>query len=386
MTAGKHRRLDAAFGSCARLYNAALESWQSAYKSTRYWRGKENAVSPNLYDQMREYTDIRADDPTYGDMSVQIGRGVLMRLDRARNAFFRRAKAGGKPGFPKYKSARRWDSIEINQTTPSMVANEKGNLVVKVKGLPILKIKPKRELPDSKRLKRIVIKRTPRGVYVSLTYAVESEPLPKTGKVAGVDMGVTTRFALSNGVSYARAESGDFSDLQRRAARARRGSNNRRKLYARLARARHKDAVRRRNELHRITTEIIRSNDFIAIENLNVGAMSKSASGTVEEPGRGVSAKRGLNRAILEQAWGTARAQLEYKAARRGRELTAVDARHTSQTCSVCGLVDAQARRGKRYACARCGNEMDADTNAARVILARGLAMKAGGNTRQAKT
>ena len=383
LTRGKHRRLDSAFSACARLYNAALENWQSAYKTTRYWRGQAGAVSPTLYDQTRELTGVRADDPTYSAMSVQVERGALRRLDRARNAFFARVKRGDtKAGFPRFKAARRWNSIEIPQPTAGMVkAQGRGGYAVKVKGLPTLKIKPKRELPDPKTLKRIVIKRTPKGVIVNLTYKVEKETLPSTGRIAGVDMGVTTRFALSDWTNYERARMDDHAELQRRISRCVRGSSNQRKLYAQLARAKHRDSLRRRNETHRATTEIIRNHDFIAIENLHVGAMTSSASGTVEKPGRGVSAKRGLNRSVREQAWGMARTQLEYKAARYGRELTVVNPRHTSQTCSFCGTVDASARRGKRYACGRCGLKMDADTNAARVILARGLRMNAGGDS-----
>lgn len=386
LTRGKHRRLDGAFGACARLYNAALENWQTAYRTTSYWRGKDGAESPTAYDQMKELTDIRKDDPTYGDMSVQIGRGVLLRLDRARNAFFRRVKNNAKAGYPKYKSSRRWRSIEIDAPTAGMVANKRGKTVLKVRGLPIMPIRSTRELPDSKRLKRIAIKRTANGVYASLTYAVEKESLPKTGKAAGVDMGISTRMSLSNGLKCERRKTPDYSELQRRIANCKRGSGNQRKLYKRLAKARRRDAVRNRSELHRITTEIIRSNDFIAIEDLSVSAMMRSASGTVEKPGRGVSSKRGLNREIQSQAWGAARTQLEYKAAWYGREIVAVNPAWTSQTCSVCGQVDAEARRGKRYSCARCGNRMDADMNAARVILARGLKQSnAGGNPRRAK-
>ena len=387
LTKGKHRRLDAAFRACARLYNAALENWRSAYKTTSYWRGEDRAESPTAYDQMKELTNIRKDDPTYGALSVQIGRGVLLRLDRARNAFFRRVKKGGAAaGYPKYKSSRRWRSIEIDQPTAGMVTGKRGKTVLKVRGLPIMPIRSSRELPDSKRLKRVVVKRTANGVYASLTYAVEKESLPATGKVAGVDMGISTRMALSNGVDYERRETPTYAELQRRIAGCKRGSGNQRKLYRQLAKAKRRDAVRNRNELHRITTEIIRSNDFVAIEDLDVSAMMRSASGTVEKPGRGVSAKRGLNREIQTQSWGMARAQLEYKAAWRGRELIAVNPARTSQTCSVCRQVDARARKGKDYACARCGNRMDADLNAARVILALGLErLKAGGNPRRAK-
>ena len=384
MTRSKHRRLDAAFAACARLYNSALEHWRTAYKTTSYWRGRDNATSPTLFDQNREYTAIRADDPEYGDMSVHIGRGVLARLSRARSAFFKRAKAGVKPGCPKFKSARRWRSIEIGQPSAGMVANKRGKTVVKIRGLPVMPVKTSRPLPDSKRLKRIIIVRKPNGVYVNLTYQTESEPMPETGEAVGVDMGVTARMSLSDGREYPRGENPDFADLQRRIANCRRGSNNQRKLYRQLARERRRESDHARDELHRITTAIIRANDFIAIEDLSIQNMTASASGTAEKPGRGVAAKSGLNRAILSQGWGMARAQLEYKATRYGRTLIVVDPKHTSQTCSVCGCVDRGARSGKRYSCAGCGSRMDADVNAARVILARGLEQhKTGGNTRR---
>ena len=76
LTRGKHRRLDAAFAVCARLYNAALENWRTAYKTTSYWRGDENAVSPTMFDQMGELAGIRKDDPTYASLSVEVERGV----------------------------------------------------------------------------------------------------------------------------------------------------------------------------------------------------------------------------------------------------------------------------------------------------------------------
>ena len=222
LTRGKHRRLDSACGACARICNAALENWQSAYKTTRCWRGQADAVSPTLYDQMREMTGVRADDSTYGAMSVQVGRGALRGVDRARNAFFGRVKRGETPGFPKYKAARRWDSIEIPQPTAGMVkADGRGGYAVRIKGLPTLKIKPKRELPDSKALKTVVMKRTPKGVTVNLTCETETESLPTTGRVAGVDMGVTTRFALSDGTNYPRAQVDNHAELQRRISRCR---------------------------------------------------------------------------------------------------------------------------------------------------------------------
>ena len=114
--------------------------------------------------------------------------------------------------------------------------------------------------------------------------------------------------------------------------------------------------------------------------------MVRSAKGTVERPGKNVAAKSGLNRAISEQGWGILATQLAYKAQWYGRELVEVDPKHTSQTCSRCGKVDAAARQKKKYHCGRCGLRIDADINAASNILARGLTATGGSPSPGRKT
>ena len=361
-----HRCLDEAFRECARLYNAALEHWQTAWK-----RGH----SVSLYEQYGELTDIRAEDAYWSGASVCIGRGVLRRLDRARQAFYKRCKSGEQPGYPRFRSSRRWKTIEIAQPTAAMVTDKRGKWVVKVKGLPILVIKPRRELPDSIHLKTLTITRKPTGVYVSLGYEVEKEALPKTGRSVGLDMGIRSRIALSDGsfIERRRMDTDKATILQRRTAQCKRGSGSQRKLYRQLARLRHRNSVRNRNECHRITTEIVRNHDFIAVEDLRIDGMTRSARGTAEKPGRNVAAKSGLNRSITEQSWGIIISQLDYKTQWYGREFVKVDPRHTSQTCSGCGVVASGNRQDKIYNCGSCGLRIDADTNAALNILRHGL-------------
>ena len=358
--------MDEAFRECARLYNAALEHWQTAWK---------HGHSVSLYEQYGELTAIRHNDAYWGSVGIGIGRGVLRRLDRARQAFYKRCKSGEKSGYPRFRSGRRWKTIEIEQPTASMVTNRRGKWVVKVKGLPILVIKPRREMPDPKSLKTLSITRKPTGVYVSLGYEVERKVLPKVGWSVGLDMGVRSRIALSDGSFAVRrySENDKVATLQRRIARCKRGSESQRKLYRQLARLRHRDYVRNRNECHRITTELVRNHDFIAVEDLRVGDMTRSARGTAERPGRNVLAKSGLNRNVLEQSWGIIVSQLDYKSQWYGRKFVKVDPRHTSQTCSGCGVVASENRQDKIYNCGSCGLRIDADTNAAINILRRGL-------------
>jgi putative transposase len=109
--------------------------------------------------------------------------------------------------------------------------------------------------------------------------------------------------------------------------------------------------------------------------------MTRSARGSLEQPGRNVRAKSSLNREILERGWGDLHRQLQYKCGWYGSRLVAVDARYTSQTCSVCGTTDGRSRESQaRFACRYCGQIEHADVNAARVILTRALNRIAGGS------
>ena len=399
-----HLRLTDAFYQCARLYNAEKERWQKAYDAYRCEEERwlidddeppaedkkllKRECSVGLYDHYKQFTQRRKDDEFWNDMSVQVARGVLQRLERARNAFYRHCQAGEAPGYPKWKAGRRWKTIEIVQPTPGMVTRKRGKLVVKVKGMPILRLRPCRQLPPSSTLKSLTITRKPNGVYVSMGYEVEKDALPETGKVVGMDRGVTDRLMLSDGRSIPRrrTDQGKQIELQQRISKCRKNSKTQEKLYQQLRRCKAREAVSHRNECHRITTDIIRSYDLIAVEQLEIANMVRSAKGTVERPGKNVAAQSGLNRAISEQGWGILGDQLRYKAKWYGRQFVEVDPKHTSQTCSVCDDVNAEYRDKKRFHCGRCGHRADADVNAAQNILARGLIATGGGTTPGRKT
>ena len=131
--------------------------------------------------------------------------------------------------------------------------------------------------------------------------------------------------------------------------------------------------MRSRNEVHRFTTELVKRYDLIAGEDLKIGNMTRSAKGTVEEPGTNVQAKSGLNREMLAQTWGLLKMQIAYKAESAGRIYVEVDPRDTSQMCSGCGGIVKKALRDRVHSCPYCGLEVDRDVNAAINILNRGL-------------
>ncbi len=129
-----------------------------------------------------------------------------------------------------------------------------------------------------------------------------------------------------------------------------------------------------RQENHKVSTVISKNHAVVVLENLKVGNMTRSAKGTVEAPGRNIRQKSGLNKSILDQGWGLLKQMLEYKLRWSGGMLLLVDPAYTSQTCSVCGHVDAGNRTDqKTFHCLHCGHEAHADVNAAKNILARGL-------------
>ena len=281
---------------CATLYNAALQERRDA------WMMGGHTVT--YIDQCKSLVGVRRDLPEWAALDTQIGRGVLRRLDRAFNGFFRRSKRGERPGFPRFKPASRFRTLEIAEPRPGMVKTQPDGRKarVKVKGLPVIEMRLRKPFPPSTDLKSLRITARPNGLTVDLGYAVEREPLSESGRRVGIDLGVNNRIALSGGemIEGRQFDRSRETSLRRDVSRKRRGSNRRRKAVAALSRETRRNAVRNRNECHRITTEIVREYGGIAMERLVIRNMTRTARGTIEEPGVKVAAKSGLNREIPE--------------------------------------------------------------------------------------
>ena len=128
----------------------------------------------------------------------------------------------------------------------------------------------------------------------------------------------------------------------------------------------------RNDLLHKASATISKNHAIVVMEDLRITNMTKSAKGTIEQPGRNVRAKAGLNRRILDQGWGEFRRQLGYKLTWNCGTLLLVDPRNTSRKCSTCGHVSAENRRTQAtFVCVTCGHACNADTNAAKNILGR---------------
>jgi putative transposase len=219
----------------------------------------------------------------------------------------------------------------------------------------------------------VVVSREPDGRWY-VTFAVDTvlpEPLPAAGRAVGVDLGISDFAVTSAGEKIANPrllerKARNLARYQRRLARCRNGSANRAKAKAKVARAHRKVRDARRDFLHRASTRLVRGNDVIVIEDLNVCGMVRN---------------RHLARVISDCGWGEFRRQLAYKCQRHGRRLVVIDRWYpSSKTCSACGHRLAELSLSTRtWQCPSCGTRHDRDINAAKNILAAGQAVTACG-------
>lgn len=230
----------------------------------------------------------------------------------------------------------------------------------------------------------VVVSREPDGRWY-VTFAVETgdpAPAPEAGSEVGIDLGVKDFATLSTGEKIANPrhlerKAKNLARYQRRLARRQRGSNNRCKAKRKVAAAHRKVRHARQDFLHKVSTQIVRNHDVIAIEDLNVRGMTSSARGTIEQPGKQIRQKAGLNRSVLDASLGEFRRQLEYKAHRAGRTLAVIDRWFpSSKTCSHCGHLLKKLSLGTRFwTCPTCRTRHDRDVNAAKNIIAAGRAV-----------
>ncbi|MDE2863234.1 MAG: transposase [Chloroflexota bacterium] len=348
--------LNRVLAASAELYNAELELWRKQYEET----GK----SDSLYDRFKAFTALRNSDDFWMNLSVNVGRGVLFRMDQARQVFHRRVRNGDEPGYPRFKPRNRYRTIQQEQAGLGMVKPDRRGYALKIKGLPVIRLRTKVELPPEENLKSIRITFKGRRIGVSLVYAVEIEPLPHNPARVGLDMGVLSRITTSDGERIERrpVDRNELDGKQRRLSACKKGSNKYRKRRRILANAHSRARVRDRNRCHEITTDPVSRHGFIAVEKLAVRKMTAS----------GGRRKAGLNRSINEQSWRRIVNQLLCKAAWAGRELVFVDPSYTSQICSGCGARVKKSLSVRTHRCG-CGLVLDRDHNAAINVLSRAL-------------
>ena len=379
---GGHERLEAVLEQCRRLYNR--------YRWERREAHRQYKINISGVDQNRWFTRLRAQDEFWDSVSTHIGRGVILRLDKAFQGFFDRISKGETPGYPRYMPETRWVTIEIDVASTAVLKispnGKKG--YIRIKGLPTVQIKLNKQVPNPRFLKTIGLTKRPTGWWVSLSFSFVPEP-DLEGDDIGIDLGVNNRLALSDGTLIdgrtpdRERENRLRRQLERRTKRDDKGrvsgrqSIRRGKSQKALARETFRNQARNRNECHRITTGIVRNYGRIAMEDLDTPDMTENIGGTPENPGTGVAAKTDLNRRILDQTWGTLRYQIRYKAEWAGTGLTLVNPAYTSRECNICGRRPPQ-QSYRVYVCGHCVLLLDRDINAARNVYNRAFSTRAG--------
>ncbi len=368
--------LDALLVEQCELYNAALEDRRGA------WRWERRSVS--YFSQCRTLTELRSVRPEILEHGVTVCRGTLKRLDRAFCAFFRRVRQGETPGFPRFKSVRRFDSVQWEDTKGWRIDTDWRRLYLLGIGDVRLRLhRPIRGTP-----KAITVAREGRRWFVSIRCVdVPAQPLPKTGRDVGIDLGVCALVATSDGELVTQGRYGlraadELARAQRALSTKRRGSKRRTRAVERVA-ANHRKVRNQRMDLaHKLSRRLVDDYDLIAIEDLAVKNMVRRPGPRPNGQGgfdtNGAGAKAGLNRSIHDSGWKVLQSFIAYKAEDAGREVIAVDPRHTSQACSRCGHVAKDNRVTQaEFRCQACGFKAHADTNAAVNILRAGRALQA---------
>jgi putative transposase len=228
--------------------------------------------------------------------------------------------------------------------------------------------------------KTLTVRRRRRHLEVTVFCSgVPKNEWPETGRSVGIDLGVGVLAATSDGVlrvnpRHRKQLSARLAASQRERSRHRRGSCRYKEASARIARLKEKEANRRKDALHQLSRSLVDDDDLIVHERLKVSNMSRSARGTVDNPGVKVRAKSALNDAISDSGWARLIAMINYKAQGAGRRVIAVNPAYTSQRCPSCDHVAKDNRHEQRFNCVNCGFTEHADVNAARNILRAGLA------------
>lgn len=334
--------LDAMLADFCRLYNAGLEQRIAAWQRRR--------VSVTYKMQADELKAVRCAEPNMARWSFSAEQQVLRKLDKTFKAFFSRVKRGG-AGFPRFRARDRYHAADF-RVGDGLTLRKSGKLgFVGVPGE--IKVRWHRELPSKP--KSAILTRQAGKWYIILH--VEVAPVERASPDSvGIDVGLTSLVALSTGEAvnrpgWTRRAAKGLRRRQRALSRCKRGSKARAKRKAALACYQARISNRRRDHLHKLSRDLVNRFGRIAIENLNVKGLARSA----------------LAKHVADASWAQLTAMLDYKAANAGVEIVRVDPRGTSQTCPERETVAKKALAEREHHCS-CGCRLDRDVAAAMVV------------------
>jgi putative transposase len=340
-------------GVCRTVYNIAREQRHCHWR--QYLRATGKHI--NFASQCAELTALRADFDWVRSVYQTCTAQAIRDVDRAFRNFF-----AGRAGYPSPRRKGVNDSFRyIGREIRVQRLNSKWS-AIRLRGIGWVKFRDTRPIQGS--IREVTVACAAGEWHVSILCRIDCDPLANHGPAVGIDRGVANTLTLSTGENISLPTSLVAIDsrkrrAQRALARCKRGSRRRMKRLASVSRLAARITAARRDWQHRVSTDIARRFGAVAMEDLNVKAMTASGPG-----------KRGLNRSILNQGWGAFATMLTYKLEERGGTLVYVPAAYTSQTCSECGSIDRESRKSQAsFHCRHCGHRAHADVNAAINIL-----------------
>lgn len=332
-------------GICRFVYNSAKDVRESAYRTAGKSIGK--------YELMKQLTDAKEGVDFLRNVHSQVLQNVIDRLDRSYQNFFKkRAKYPRWAKKDKYKSFTFKQGVKLHPNTFRFSFPKIG----KVKFF-------NDRVDENMTIQTATIIKENDGWYLSVTGNASKQALPKIKNKIGIDLGINSFLVTSDGKffdnpKYLRKSEKELIRLQKEVSRKKNGSSNRRKAIKQLSKKHKKVSEQRKDFLHKLSTKLIRENQSVSVENLNIRGMVKNHK---------------LAKSISDAGWGMFKIMLEYKSKWYGREYIEVSARNTSKICNLCGNVNDDMNLSVReWKCSLCGTLHNRDVNASINIKERG--------------
>ncbi|MES2122214.1 MAG: transposase [Chlamydiota bacterium] len=343
------RALQAQLDECRWLYNDLLAQRKLAHE--------ELDISLTKYQQSMLLPLLKIERTSLAQVHSQVLQNVVDRLDKAFRGFFRRCKAGEKPGFPRFRGMHRYNSFCYPQTGFSLVGKE-----LKLSKLGSIRIKMHRSVEGE--IKTCTLRKNTSGEWdVSFSCEVHVDPLLPKQEAIGIDVGLEHFATLSNGQEIAnprffkRGEKA-LAKAQRKLSKLEKGTRTRRRQGKVVAKIHERISNQRKDFCHKESRKIVAQYQYICVEDLDV---KKMIGGSF------------FAKSIMDASWNQFRQFLTYKAAEAGRKLGLVNPAYTTQDCHQCGNREKKKLSEREHCCSKCGYRTSRDLNAAQNILALGL-------------
>jgi putative transposase len=358
-------------GACRYIFNKAL-----GIQITNYEAGGKYITYETMAKQLTEWRNSE-ETPWLYEAPCHPLQHALKDLDRAFKNFFAK-----RTNFPRFK--KKGQKISFRYPDSTQIKLDQDNSRIFLPKLGWLRYRKSREIQGE--ICSVTVTNIGKKWFISIQTEREVDrPTHRATTAIGIDMGIT-RFATMDDGSYIaplnsfKKQQARLGRYQRRMKRKVKFSNNWKKEKAKVQKIHTGISNARQDFLHKITTTISKNHALVCVEDLQVSNMSKSASGTKEQPGKNVRQKSGLNRSILDQGWGMFRTQLEYKLEWNGGMLLIVPPQNTSRTCPDCDHVSENNRKTQaQFECVNCKYKNHADVVGAMNILERGHRLLARG-------